>query len=122
MRNTYTVKGYQDLLVWQKSMDLAESVYRLVQLLPNEEIYALSGQMRRAAISIPSNIAEGHSRQSKKEYSHFLYIAKGSISELQTQLLVAERIGYLKKEQIDSALNLSNEIGRMLSGLIRTLS
>ena len=82
-------KSYRELIVWQKSMELAEKVYLLVKALPKEETYALSDQMRRAAVSIPSNIAEGHARQSQKEFLQFLCIARGSRAELETQLLLA---------------------------------
>ena len=81
-------KGYKQLIVWQKAMDLTVQIYRLVKLLPKEELYALSDQMRRAAVSIPSNIAEGQSRYSNKEFIQFLNIAKGSNAELFTQLLI----------------------------------
>ena len=79
-------KHYRDLIVWQKSMELVDEIYRLTNLLPKEELYCLSDQMRRAAISIPSNIAEGHGRQTSKEFRQFLSISKGSVCELETQL------------------------------------
>ena len=115
------VKGYEDLLVWQKGMELAEEIYRLAKLLPKEELYALSSQMRRAAISIPSNIAEGQSRSGTKEFSQFLSIAKGSNAELLTQLLLCERVGYFSTQQTEKAKALCNEIGRMLSSLVKKL-
>lgn len=102
-------------------MELAEQVYELVQKLPNDEKYVLSDQMRRAAISIPSNIAEGHSRSSKSEYLHFLSIARGSLSELETQIILAQRINYLDKSQTEKALNLCDEIQKMLSAMINRL-
>jgi len=116
------IKGYEDLLVWQKGMELAEHIYLLVRLLPKEEQYALSSQMRRAAISIPSNIAEGQSRSGTKEFSQFLSIAKGSSAELLTQLLLCERIAYLTEEETKRAKALCYEIGRMLSSLIKKLA
>jgi len=85
------VMNYQDLIVWQKAMELAEIVYVLARKLPKEELFALSDQMRRAAISIPSNIAEGHARNSTKEFIQFLSIAKGSTAEIETQLLLCVR-------------------------------
>jgi len=91
-----TIKDYKDLIVWQKAMDLAEEVYRLVKKLPKEELFALSDQIRRAVISIPSNIAEGHERNSIKEYYQFLSIAKGSKAELETQLLLCVKVHYLE--------------------------
>lgn len=108
---------YKDLIVWQKSMDLVEEIYRLTKSLPKEEMYSLSDQMKRAAVSIPSNIAEGKNRNSNKEYIHFLSIAHGSISELETQLLICVRIGYLSQEQIDRAIELCDEVGRMIFSL-----
>ncbi len=88
------VKSYNDLIVWQKSMDLVVEVYKLVRNLPKEELYALSNQMRRAAVSVPSNIAEGQKRNSTKEFVQFLSFAKGSAAELQTQLLICNRLDY----------------------------
>lgn len=113
--------SYRDLLVWKKSMQLVERVYALVRLLPPEERNVLSDQMRRAAISIPSNIAEGHGRFSSKEFAHFLSVARGSLYELSTQLLICEQVGYLSAEQIESALSLEREIEKMLSALARKL-
>ena len=110
--------NYKDLTVWQKSIDLTEEIYRLVKKLPKEETYALSDQMRRSAVSIPSNIAEGQGRESKNEFRTFLSIAKGSISELETQLLICVRLGYLSDDDIKSATSLANEIERMLTALI----
>ena len=89
------MRTHKELLVWQKSMLLVEEVYRLVKMLPKEETYALSDQMRRAAISIPSNIAEGNARNSPKEFQQFLYISLGSAAELETQLLICQRLGYI---------------------------
>ena len=80
--------SYRDLVVWQKSMELTEEIYRLVKTLPREETYGLSDQMRRAAVSVPSNIAEGHGRNSEKEFIRFLCMAKGSVFELETQILL----------------------------------
>ena len=84
------VNNYKDLIVWQKSMSLAVKIYQIVKLLPKEELFVLSDQMRRAVVSIPSNISEGHQRNSSKEFKHFLSIAKGSLGELETQLLLCE--------------------------------
>ena len=113
------VNGFRDLLVWQKSMDVVVSVYKLAKMLPKDETYALSDQLRRAVVSIPSNIAEGSGRNSTKEYIQFLYIALGSACEAETQIIIAQRIGYLKdiKEDIKNI----NEIKKMLNGLISSL-
>ena len=110
---------YRDLLVWQKAMDLVMEVYCLVKLLPKEETYALSDQMRRAVVSIPSNIAEGHGRGSVNEFAHFLTIAQGSRAEIETQLQICLRLQYLTESQISAAMSLSQEVGRMLTVLIR---
>ena len=113
-------KNHKELLVWQKAMQLVVDVYNLIRLLPKEETYGLSDQMRRAAISIPSNIAEGNARSSQKDMVHFLYIAQGSREELETQLELCELIGYISKERLEPVLMQTQEIGRMLSGLIKS--
>ncbi len=116
------IRDHKDLIVWQKSMDLLVEVYRLVKKLPKEETYALSDQMRRAAVSIPSNIAEGKGLSSEKDYLRFLFIARGSKAELETQLLVCIRLNYLTESEVDSTLNLCSEVGRMLNVLISKLT
>ena len=113
--------NYRELLVWQKAMDAAEEVYRLVKLLPREEQFELSSQLRRAAVSIPSNIAEGQARNSTKEFVNFLSIARGSTAELETQLMLCVRLNYLQQTQIDPVFNLCDEISRMLTSLITKL-
>lgn len=112
---------HQKLHVWQKSMDLVVQVYLLSEKLPKEELYILSQQLRRCAISIPSNIAEGQSRNSLKEFIQFLAIAKGSKSELDTQIDICTRIGYLKTEQIEEIKRLIEEVGKMLNALQNSL-
>ena len=114
-----SVSSYQDLEIWKRSIYLVEQVYMLVKQLPREETYALSDQMRRAAVSIPSNIAEGASRNSTKEYIQFLYIALGSAAELETQLIIGERIGYFRA--INAIKQSVVEIKKMLHGLISSL-
>ena len=116
------VKSYRDLLVWQKAMKQAVEIYQIVKKLPREELYALSDQMRRAAVSGPSNIAEGHSRNSLKEYVQFLSIAKGSNAELQTQCLLCEALGYLSKTELRGILDLSEEISKMLTIMSKKLT
>ena len=116
------VSNYQDLIVWKKSMDLAKEVYSIVKLLPKEELYALSDQIRRSVVSIPSNIAEGCARESKTELSYFLRIAKGSAAELETQLLLCIEIGYLRKEKLNGVFSLLDEISRMLRALLKPVS
>ena len=101
---------------------MTESLYRIVKKLPKEETYALSDQMRRAAISIPSNIAEGFGRNSKKEYLQFLYIANGSICELETQLMLCVRANYLNETEIQPIMCLLSEIGKILMTITKKLS
>lgn len=113
------VNSFKDLTVWQKSMDFVESVYILAKKLPKKEIYGLSDQLRRAVISIPSNIAEGFGRNSTKEYIQFLYIALGSASEAETQILIGQRIGYFG--DIEKYVCDINEIKKMINGLISSL-
>jgi four helix bundle protein len=110
--------AYQDLIVWQKSMDLAALVYKVTKKLPKEEMYSLTDQMRRAAVSIPSNIAEGQARNSTKEFLHFLRIAQGSKAELETQFLLCLKINYLSDSDTSEAIHLLQEIGKMLTVLI----
>lgn len=112
---------FKELIVWQKSMDLVVEIYQIIRALPYEERFALADQMRRAAISIPSNIAEGNSRQSSKEYHHFLSISLGSMAELETQLLLCQRLGYFCEERTKFAFRLMDEIGRMLNSIMNKI-
>lgn len=109
------MKTHKDLSVWQRAMDLVEEVYTLSNDFPQTEIYGLTNQVRRAAVSVPSNIAEGAARNSTKEFIQFLYISLGSLAELETQLLLAERLKFISATPVD---NLS-EIKKMLIGLIK---
>ena len=115
------VQSYRELTVWKKSMDLVEEVYRILKLLPKEEQYALSEQLRRAVISIPSNIAEGSGRSGLKDYIRFLYIARGSKNELEKQLLICVRLNYLKEAEINRSMEICSEVGKMLNSLIKKL-
>ena len=112
---------YRDLKVWQRSIDLAESIYRLTAAFPKSELYGLTSQMRRAAVSIPSNTAEGWGRRNRKDYSRFVLIARGSNDELQTQLVIAQRLGFGEATRLSEAAALSEEIGKMLGGLHKFL-
>ena len=103
-------------------MDLVEEVYILTKMLPKDELYGLVSQIRRAVISIPSNIAEGNARKSRKEYVHFLWIALGSKAEVETQLEICERLDYLKTDQTKKAYHLCDEIGKILNVLIKKLA
>lgn len=115
------ITSYKDLKVLQISMDIAEQVYRLTESFPKQETYGLTSQLQRAAVSIPSNIAEGHTRDSTKEFLQFLSIALGSLAELETQLMLAERFKYLDNSALTAMLLKTEETGRMLRGLQRTL-
>ncbi len=116
------VKHFKELVVWQKAMNLAEEAYRLTKTFPPEERFSLANQMQRAAVSIPSNIAEGQSRVSTGEFLHFLSIAKGSNAELETQLELSVRLRYITSSQATQAISLSAEVGRMLNSLISKLA
>jgi four helix bundle protein len=114
-------KSFPDLKVWHLSMDLTMQVYALTSEFPKHEIYGLSSQMRRAAVSIPSNLAEGSSRSSNKDFRQFVVIARGSNCELETQLMIAARLDYATPEKIGEAERLCHEVARMLNGLSRFL-
>ena len=111
------MKGHRDLEVWQKAMQLVTDIYRETAAFPRSEVYGLTNQVRRAAVSVPSNIAEGWGRSSRKEFSHFLCDARGSVLEVETQLEIAKNLGYLSDKSANELLSKTNEIGRMLNGL-----
>jgi len=113
------LKTHKDLNVWQKSIDFVTEIYKITKKFPKEETFGLQGQIRRAAVSIPSNISEGASRNSKKEFIQFLYIALGSASEMETQIIIANKIGYLL--DVDPLLDEICSIKKMLNGLISYL-
>ncbi len=113
---------YSDLVVWQKAMDLVTDIYRLTATFPNEEKFGLSSQARRAAVSIPSNIAEGHGRKASGAYLNHISIALGSLMELETQVQIALRLGFLSQDETSSLLTRTDEIGKMLSGLKKSIS
>src|SRR5205085_9892033 len=113
-------RNYQDLIVWQRAMDLVEGVYRLTATFPKSEIYGLCSQMRRASVSIPSNIAEGQGRGGDPEFVRFLRISYGSVRELETQLLIAQRLEYAGPEKVLHLLDLAAEVGRLLNGLMNS--
>ena len=115
------LKTYRDLLVWQKSMTLVTNIYQLSKKFPNDETYGLTSQMRRCAVSIPSNIAEGYGRSSPNDYIRFLYIATGSLFELQTQIEISLNLKYIIKCDFDIIYESTREIERMLSSLTRKL-
>lgn len=113
--------NYQQLKVWQLGMEIVKEVYKISDFIPEKEKFGLISQITRAAVSIPSNIAEGSSRGSDKDYKRFLEIAQGSAFELETQLLILGEIGYLEKEQVEALLKLISEEQKMLYGFIKKL-
>ncbi len=115
------VQSYKELVAWQKSIDLVTEIYRCSKAFPREEIYGLSAQLRRAAISIPSNIAEGQCRLSTGEFRHFLGQARGSLAELETQIVIAEKLAYLDQTCAGDLLRSAAEVGKILNGLLNSL-
>lgn len=116
------VQSYRDLIAWQKSLELVLEIYRCTEIFPRTETYGLVSQLRRAAISVPSNIAEGHERISTGEFRQFLGRALGSLMEIETQIIVAERLEYLDKEKSAQLLERTSEVGKVLNGLLRSLA
>ena len=116
------ISSYRDLRVWQLGVDLVEEVYNLTQHFPRKEIYALTSQMRRAAISIPSNVAEGHTREHSREYLQHLSMAQASLAELETQAEIAVRLGYLQPEELASFLEQTTSLGKQLYALRNALA
>lgn len=114
-------QNFRDLIVWQKAMDLVEAVYGATSSFPADERFGLTSQIRRAVVSVPSNIAEGQGRRSSTEFVHFLSIAHGSLREVETQLLIAVRLKYLDDSGAEDAFAVSDEVGRLLTGLTRSL-
>jgi four helix bundle protein len=116
------VRSYRDLVAWQKSLDLVLEVYRCTQTFPKTEMYGLVSQLRRAAVSVPSNIAEGHARLSTGEFKQFLGHALGSLMEVETQILIAQGLGYVEAGASTGLLERTAEIGKVVNGLLRSLS
>jgi four helix bundle protein len=114
-------RSYRDLIAWQKSMDLVEKIYECTKAFPREEIYGLTAQLRRAAVSIPSNIAEGQARHSQPEFKHFLTHARGSLVEVETQIQIANRLKYLSTAAAQAILDQCAELGRILNALIAAI-
>lgn len=111
-------KGHRDLVAWQKAMKLVSEIYRATRGFPKEEIYGLTVQLRRAAVSVPSNLAEGHGRTSRREFHQFVSQARGSLTEVETQLEIAQDLGYLDEAAAVDLLKKASEIARMLNGLL----
>ena len=116
-----TACSYRDLVIWQRAIQVCVAIYRLTKSFPREEIYGLSNQLRRASVSVPSNIAEGYGRLTREQYRHFLGIAKGSNLELQTKLVIARELGFSDPQEIDRAESLSFEVGKMLTTMLKGL-
>ncbi len=122
MDNSNNITTYKDLIVWQKAMELVVEVYKLTELFPKSEIYGLVSQMRRCVVSIPSNIAEGRRRGSRKDYRHFLLISYGSGAELETQIEIAKRLMFSKSDDFVKIDALLSEIMKMLNRIISNLN
>ena len=115
------IKSYEDLKVWQQSILLVERIYILTEIFPKKEQYRLVDQLCRAAVSVPSNIAEGSMRHTTREYIRFIGIAQGSLAEVETQLIISQRLNYLKEDSFMSTMTLAREIGKMLNALRQAL-
>ena len=118
---SFGVKSYRELTVWQRSIQLTVAIYRLTESFPKAELYGLVNQLRRAAVSVASNIAEGHGRLTTGEYKHFLGLARGSLCEVQTQLVVARELGFAESAAIDQCEGLSDEVGKMTNAMLARL-
>jgi four helix bundle protein len=116
------INSYRDLVVWQQAMDLAVQVYAATRSWPKDELYGLTSQVRRAASSVPANIAEGYGRENRGSYQQFLRIAQGSLKELETHLLISERVGIATSEAVGPLMAGSESVGKLLRLLIRKLS
>jgi four helix bundle protein len=111
------MKGHRDLVAWQKAMSLVTEIYRVTRDFRKEELYGLTSQVRRAAVSVPSNLAEGHGRTSRKEFHHFISQARGSLTEVETQLEIARNLDYLPERVASQLLEQASEVARILNGL-----
>ena len=111
------IESHRDLIVWQRGMDLVEAVYAVTKAFPADERFRLINQATRAAVSVPANIAEGHARSTRRDYAHFVAIAKGSLMELETYVMIAQRLGYATDHDTDTLLERTAELSRMLTSL-----
>lgn len=114
-------KNYRDLVAWQKEMEMARSIYKITEQFPSQENFGLTTQLRRAAVSVSSNIAEGEGRGSRQDFIRFLYIAHGSLREAETQILLAGSLEYVNSETVEQVMSLAGEVGRLIQGLIKSL-
>jgi len=122
MQSLPVVRTYRDLVDWRKAISLVTEIYRCTQLFPRQETYGLISQLRRAAVSVPSNIAEGHARLTTGEYRQFLGHALGSLVEIETQLVISENLTYLAPAETNELMMRTDEIGKMLNAMLRSLS
>lgn len=116
------VRNYRELIVWQKGMDLVMDIYQMSQKFPQEEMYGLTSQIRRSAVSIPSNIAEGQGRRTASEFKRFLAIARGSLQETETQIQIAHRLGYINENEETNLLEKCTEVAKLINGLSNSLT
>ena len=116
------IKSFKDLRIWQKGIEIVEDSYRLTKTFPKEELYGLTSQIRRASVSIPSNIAEGFKRYHNKEYKQFLFIALGSLAEMETQLIIAEKLNFVHQRDLQDVFIKMDYLSRMITSLMRKLS
>jgi len=115
------IKSYKDLNIWNKGIDIASGIYKITPRFPKEEAYGLSSQMKRSAVSIPSNIAEGFSRQHNNEYKQFLYVAVGSCAELETHLVISMNQGYISKNEYDELSRMVDHEARMIMSMVKSI-
>jgi len=115
------IRNFKDLKIWQRGVDLVKMIYQITSNFPSVEKYGIVSQMRRAAVSVPSNIAEGFMRRHNKEYKQFLYIALGSLAELETQIIISKELDFIKAEQSNDMLSVITELNKMTTGLIKCL-
>jgi len=115
------IKSFRDLNIWQKGINLVKDIYKETQNFPRKEIYGLTNQLRRAAISIPSNIAEGHIRQHRSEFRQFLSVTLGSLAELETQLIISRELGYMSEGRSEELIKQTDSLGKMVRSLIKRL-
>ena len=121
MVKNVAIQSYRELEVWKISMDLADKIYDITETFPKNEMYGLASQIRRAAVSIPSNIAEGSARSGTKELLYFINIARGSLAELETQLILSERRKYIDSDTLEQLISIANSVGKMLTRLYQSL-
>jgi len=122
MNEKKKIKSFRDLEIWKRGINLVETTYRTTQSFPKQELYGLTNQLRRAAVSIPSNISEGFSRESKKEYKQFLYFSLGSCSELITQIIIALRLNYVENRVAEDIIDETEQISKMTMNLIKKIT